>query len=74
MGGDGPLVKPDQCDQHPFHAGNTPAFRRWAAITPARTVLFIAAVRTRSEIEANGEDLEQLFFSITEGASDGGAA
>ena len=34
----------------------------------------IAAVRTRSEIEANGEDLEQLFFSITEGASDGGAA
>lgn len=41
MGGDGPLVKPDQCDQHPFHAGNTPAFRRWAAITPARTVLFI---------------------------------
>ena len=27
----------------------------------------IAAVRTRAEIEANGEDLEQLFFSITEG-------
>lgn len=27
----------------------------------------IAAERTRTEIEANGEDLEQLFFSITEG-------
>ncbi len=27
----------------------------------------IAAVRTRSEIEQNGENLEQLFFSITEG-------
>ena len=34
----------------------------------------IAAVRTRVEIEQNGENLEQLFFSITEGsaASDGG--
>lgn len=27
----------------------------------------IAAVRTRLEIEQNGENLEQLFFSITEG-------
>lgn len=27
----------------------------------------IAAVRTREEIEATGENLEQLFFSITEG-------
>lgn len=27
----------------------------------------IAAVRTRAEIEQNGENLEQLFFSITEG-------
>ena len=34
----------------------------------------IAAVRTRSEIEANGEDLEQLFFAITEGTPDGGTA
>lgn len=34
----------------------------------------IAAVRTRAEIEANGEDLEQLFFSITEGAPNGGTA
>lgn len=32
----------------------------------------IAAVRTRREIEASGEDLEQLFFSITEGGQDGG--
>lgn len=28
----------------------------------------IAAVRTRAEVEQSGEDLEQLFFSITEGA------
>lgn len=34
----------------------------------------IAAVRTRSEIKANGEDLEQLFFAITEGTPDGGTA
>ena len=34
----------------------------------------IAAVRTRSEIEANGDDLEQLFFAITEGTPDGGTA
>ena len=27
----------------------------------------IAAVRTRREIESTGEDLEELFFSITEG-------
>ncbi|HBC27499.1 MAG TPA: ABC transporter ATP-binding protein, partial [Ruminococcaceae bacterium] len=27
----------------------------------------IAAVRQRKEIEATGENLEQLFFSITEG-------
>lgn len=27
----------------------------------------IAAIRTRKEIESTGEDLEQLFFSITEG-------
>ena len=27
----------------------------------------IAAVRTRREIEVSGENLEQLFFSITEG-------
>ena len=26
-----------------------------------------AARRTRAEVEASGEDLEQLFFSITEG-------
>lgn len=33
----------------------------------------IAAMRTRTEIEQNGENLEQLFFSITEGpAADGG--
>lgn len=34
----------------------------------------IAAMRTRDEIERNGENLEQLFFSITEGpaAPDGG--
>ena len=34
----------------------------------------IAAVRTRAEIERNGENLEQLFFSITEGpaGADGG--
>lgn len=31
----------------------------------------IAAVRTRREIEASGEDLEQLFFSITEGTPEG---
>jgi ABC-2 type transport system ATP-binding protein len=31
----------------------------------------IAAVRTRKEIEESGEDLEQLFFSITEGAAGG---
>lgn len=34
----------------------------------------IAAVRTRAEIESTGEDLEQLFFSITEGTQMGGAA
>ncbi|MDC0700783.1 ATP-binding cassette domain-containing protein, partial [Blautia wexlerae] len=33
----------------------------------------IAAVRTRREMEASDEDLEQLFFSITEGGQDGGA-
>ena len=33
----------------------------------------IAAVRTRKEIETSGEDLEQLFFSITEGGQEGGA-
>lgn len=32
----------------------------------------IAAIRTRCEIESTGEDLEQLFFSITEGAPAGG--
>ena len=31
----------------------------------------IAAVRTRSEIENTGEDLEELFFSITENSRDG---
>ncbi|MBE6822819.1 MAG: ABC transporter ATP-binding protein [Ruminococcaceae bacterium] len=31
----------------------------------------IAAIRTRSEIEQSGEDLEQLFFSITEGTENG---
>lgn len=30
--------------------------------------------RTRAEIESNGEDLEQLFFAITEGVQAGGAA
>ncbi len=32
----------------------------------------IAAIRTRVEIESSGEDLEQLFFSITEGGQTGG--
>lgn len=32
----------------------------------------IAAIRTRSEIESTGEDLEQLFFAITEGGQAGG--
>ncbi len=32
----------------------------------------IAAIRTRAEIESTGEDLEQLFFSITEGEQAGG--
>nr|WP_319489562.1 ABC transporter ATP-binding protein [uncultured Caproiciproducens sp.] len=32
----------------------------------------IAVNRTRAEIESTGEDLEQLFFSITEGAQTGG--
>lgn len=32
----------------------------------------IAAIRTRAEIESTGEDLEQLFFSITEGEETGG--
>ena len=27
----------------------------------------IAAIRTRADLAANGEDLEELFFSITEG-------
>ncbi|HHV32260.1 ABC transporter ATP-binding protein [Caproiciproducens sp. LBM24188] len=31
----------------------------------------IAAIRTRAEIEQSGEDLEQLFFSITEGTENG---
>lgn len=31
----------------------------------------IAAVRTRKEIESTGEDLEALFFSITENSGDG---
>lgn len=31
----------------------------------------IAAIRTRAEIENSGEDLEQLFFAITEGSKDG---
>lgn len=31
----------------------------------------IAAVRTRREIESTGEDLEALFFSITENSGDG---
>lgn len=31
----------------------------------------IAAIRTRAEIESSGEDLEQLFFSITEGSAGG---
>ena len=31
----------------------------------------IAAVRTRQEIETTGEDLEELFFSITEGRGKG---
>lgn len=31
----------------------------------------IAAVRTRVEIESTGEDLEELFFSITENSGDG---
>jgi ABC-2 type transport system ATP-binding protein len=31
----------------------------------------IAAIRTRAEIESSGEDLEQLFFSITEGGRTG---
>lgn len=34
----------------------------------------IAAIRTRAEIESSGEDLEQLFFSITEGNRTGGEA
>jgi ABC-type multidrug transport system, ATPase component len=34
----------------------------------------IAAIRTRAEIESSGEDLEQLFFSITEGSADGAEA
>ena len=32
----------------------------------------IAAIRTRNEIENSGEDLEQLFFAITEGRQAGG--
>lgn len=32
----------------------------------------IAVIRTRTEIESTGEDLEQLFFSITEGEQAGG--
>lgn len=32
----------------------------------------IAAVRTRSEIESTGENLEQLFFSITEAGGESG--
>ena len=32
----------------------------------------IAAIRTRAEIESTGEDLEQLFFFITEGEQAGG--
>lgn len=32
----------------------------------------IAAIRTRKEIESTGEDLEELFFSITEGDRAGG--
>lgn len=32
----------------------------------------IAANRTRTEIESTGEDLEQLFFAITEGGQAGG--
>jgi ABC-2 type transport system ATP-binding protein len=32
----------------------------------------IAANRTRTEIESTGEDLEQLFFAITEGVQTGG--
>ena len=39
-----------------------------------RTELMRSIGLPNAEIEANGEDLEQLFFSITEGASDGGAA
>ena len=32
----------------------------------------IVAIRTRAEIESTGEDLEELFFSITEGDRTGG--
>lgn len=32
----------------------------------------IAAIRTRTEIESSGENLEQLFFSITEGSEAAG--
>ncbi len=34
----------------------------------------IAAIRSRAEIESSGEDLEQLFFAITESSGRGGDA